>query len=506
MIDDAFGLLEKIAHDQGASLDAALETDSAQHLRAVVRVSQLPLFLQAAADTAEEVSVLLRISTADESGSLIRTPQGRWRLDSGDGKVAPMFPGYESRDEWSSDDVREALHSRGLDMVAELDVDKSPWREAVESRSGRSSWIGYSEASFRAWLETRSSLQVAQELFRLTAGAVVIYRWNDDVQHFGERLLIVPLKAISRLGPPPDDVVWPHEAPIEVVRAAQIEPPSDDVGPYGSLLLRVAAVSAARIIELASTSDGRGDAGDLAIRWQVVDEGGVELDDVEGGLALIRWVATEPTTLRLAIACRVAAQRLPDPLHGPPSDALISVANIAYESAIDDSVREALLQQAELERSFREMDSSLASAREAMTQGFESSLTRALAAVVAIGIAAVTADNFSGPLLIASAGLITAYLVIQATFGLAAHKRDLLSRLGTFELLVRGRGNRLSESLAIEIHTWKKQVGKRVRWLRFILVLVVIAIVVGGIAGASFIEARKDSDRGEEGRSDRRRN
>jgi hypothetical protein len=94
------------------------------------------------------------------------------------------------------------------------------------------------------------------------------------------------------------------------------------------------------------------------------------------------------------------------------------------------------------------------SAREAMTQGFESSLTRALAAVVAIGIAGVTADNFSGPLLIASAGLITAYLVFQATFGLAAHKRDLLSRLGTFELLVRGRGNRLSESLAIEIHTW----------------------------------------------------
>jgi hypothetical protein len=41
----------------------------------------------------------------------------------------------------------------------------------------------------------------------------------------------------------------------------------------------------------------------------------------------------------------------------------------------------------------------------------------------------------------------------------------------------------------------KKQVGKRVRWLRFILVLVVIAIVVGGIAVHVWISMANDSDR-----------
>ncbi len=176
---------------------------------------------------------------------------------------------------------------------------------------------------------------------------------------------------------------------------------------------------------------------------------------------------------------------MPSPLNGPPPEALLPVAEIAYQTSIDSAVREALSRQADLERTFREIDSAVVSAGESMTQTIDHTLTRALGGVVGIGIAAAAADVFRGWWIGAATTLLVLYVLAQATLGLATHRRDIQSRLRGFESVVSQRGARLADPLTKQIELWRGRTNDRVRFVRVLLLFMALVLLVAGIVAAA---------------------
>ncbi|MDQ3878300.1 MAG: hypothetical protein M3290_08140 [Actinomycetota bacterium] len=324
---------------------------------------------------------------------------------------------------------------------------------------------------------------MAKELFARERSLILIYKWKGSAVSLGERLVVCGSKDVSPAElVPAAELRWPHEVEPELLRAAHLLPTTDSYE-WSRSLLRVAAICATQLFESAARTRSI-DESVLPPHWEVPDSRAVESAGVEGILALIRWTSREPTAVRLAIAWRVAADRIVDPLNGPSAASLVSVAEIAYESAIDTGVRDALSRQAELEKNFREIDSSIASSRESMTGAVEGTVTRALAAVVAVGIAAVTSDDFRGWPLVAAAVLIAVYLALQATLVLASNKRDIKARLKTFDLLISGRSGRLGDDLSREIQRWEKRLDHRVRFSRAALIILAMLVFVAGAVAA----------------------
>lgn len=493
MIRDVFEELEAICNRQGTALEEALLQDAADHLRASLQIRQPAHFLEDAGEAAAEISVVVHISLEDEVATLTKTPQGDWRLDSEPGPLADLLKSIDVRDEWSSDEILDAVVGSGVSVETDLRLDKSTWRAAIEASSGHSSWIGYSESSFAEWLQSRTWRQVAKELFSRPASLVLLFKWEGPAVDLGERLVVqkVHNDANSVL---PADVRWPQEAEPEIVRAAHMRP-TEELRDWIRLLLRVAAICGSELFVLANRASGEAESQALPVHWEIDTSQEVDPNGVAGILALVRWTSMEPTAVRLAIGWRVAAERIANPLDGPSEESVLSTAEIAYQSAIDATVRDALSRQLELERSFREIDASISSGRESMSKAVDATVTRALAGVVATGIAAVTADDFRGWLVVAAAGLVAAYLLFEGTVGLATHRRDIQSRLDSFEILVRQRGNRLAGPLVEQIETWKTRTDRRVRLSRIGLLVAAVVVLAGGIAGGIATVERPESQR-----------
>lgn len=483
MIRQVFETLEALAEEQGFSLGDVLQEDTADHLRINFRLADPGKFFDSVQALGNTLEVELKFSLDSEGATFIRTPQGEWSLEAAPKVFGELVGEGEDRHAWRADEVLEAFRQRQIAVEAVLRLDKTAWRTEIEESTGRSCWIGYSEDSFGAWLQSRSWRRIAKELFARPAGVVIIHRWPGAAVELGSRLVIQGPDLQDR-GSPPDDVPWPQVVDGAFARAAHLRV-SDVSDEWMLLLLRTAALCAAELFVLANQASATRQSGGMPVLWDINDEQPVTRDGVEGILSLVRWTSEEPTNIRLAIAWRIAGNRITNPLNGPSAPGLVTVADIAYGSAIDTGVREALARQAELERSFREIDSTVASARESMTQVIDATVIRALAAVIATGIAAATADDFRGWLIAATTTLIALYVLAQATVGLATHKRDIEARLDGFDVLVRERGPRLAESLTDQIRDWRKGTQSRVRRARFFLVSCGVVLFVGGMIATS---------------------
>lgn len=483
MIREAFESLENLCYEQGTPLPDALQDDGATRLTVALTIRHAERFLSGVEAFPAEVGASLSCTSSSGVVQLTRTPQGQWRIDDGDIKsVAPSIPGADVRDAWSSDELAGA----DVDGVweARLTVHKEPWRAAVKAATGCSSWIGYSEASFETWLRDRGWRQVAYELFSSPKASVVLHTWRGLPITLGTRLRVGGWE----LGEDPTaevaDVAWPQEIDKAFLCAAHIEPV--DGPPHRNWmqeLLRVAGASAAEVLMLANGSLAARGSGALSIQWNVDHADPAEIRDVEAVLALCRWTSEEPTLTRLAVAWRVASERIENPFRGPRAEPLVHAAEIAYQTAIDQGVREALSKQVALEESFREMDTALAASRSALTDSVDSAVTRAMAGALAIGIASVTAENFEGWLVTGAAWLLASYLLYQGTVGLAMHRRDVELRLDGLEELVVHRGTRMAASMPTRIRAWKGDLNNRVRCLRIWLVVASVIVGAVGVAG-----------------------
>lgn len=495
MIREGFEGLEAICVGQGTQLEASLRQDAATHLRVSFRIFRLERFLGDVHDAPTAINVAVNTSIEGEVATLTRTPQGKWRLDSPAGPLANLLPSIDVRDEWNSEELLDAVIETEISAEAELRLDKSPWRAAIEASSGYSSWIGYSASSFAEWLRSRTWRQVAKELFSRPAGVVLLFRWDGPAVDLGERLMVGNCEStLEANAAVPADVEWPQDVEAEVLRAAHVRP-TGEVRDWVRSLLRVAAICASELFVLAYRAGSGNESRVLPVQWEIDTSREVDAKGVAGVLALVRWTSLEPTAIRLAIAWRVASERITDPLDGPSEVSMLNTAEIAYQSAIDTSVRDALAHQLELERSFREIDASISSGWESMTKAVDTTATRALAGVVATGIAAVTADDFSGGLIVAAAGLVAAYLLFEGTVGLATHKRDIKSRLDGYDILVRQRGTRFKDPLAGQIELWRARTDNRVRLSRVGLVVAALIVLVGGIVVAIGTDPHNESQK-----------
>ncbi len=499
MIRQAFDALEAVVLEQGPSLGGVIRQDSADLLRVDLPVADSARFLDSARALEANIGVELEFSFDDEVATFVKTPQGDWRLDAEPSIRVELLGEDEDQHAWPASRVLQVSRKREMRAQAVIRLDKTMWRQKIEESTGRSCWIGYSEDSFGSWLEDRSWKQIAKELFARPAGIVMIHRWPGPPITLGPRL-VVQGSDLKDGRPPPDDVSWPQSVESEYVRAAHLMPSEEGTSrDWMLLLLRTGARCAAELFVLANGAAATKESVGIPVLWDINDDQSVTPEGVEGVLALARWTSEEPVATRLAIAWRVAGERVTDPLSGPSASSLVTAADIAYGSATDAGVREALARQAELERSFREIDSAVTTAKEAMSSVIDTTVTRALAVVIGVGLTAVAADNFRGWLIGAVSTLVALYVLIQATVGLAMHKRDIQSRLDGFDVLVSHRGSRLAISVTQQIQRWREQAERRVRLSRVLLLVLSLVLFTGGMTAGVFTasSARSDNERAE---------
>ncbi len=493
---DAFEALERICRTQGIPLEDAIRTDSAQTLSAALGVSNLEgLVRELDVAPIPELTVEVHLVSGTETAAFTRTVTGAWRLNA-DADVAIALPDADIRDTWASAELLSVTNT--MPVAVELRLDKLPLVERQESLFGCSCWVGYSEETFTAWLRSRGWRQIGRSLFERPPGLVLLFKWDHEAVHIGDILTVASFEGVTV---DPVETRWPEPAEQWVVATALLTVPPVLDRPWARPLAGTAGAAAASLLRDASRR-GMALTDALPLAWEIKDTYEVDPERVSATIALTRWVAEDPTPTRLAISTRVAAERLPDPFAGPPPPPLIEAAEIAHRVVVDRTVREALARQSDLEEAFREMDSKVADTRAGLMSAIETVVTRALAAVLATTVAAITSSEITDALIVTAAGLIVLYVLYVAIFGMSTHKDDLIARVDGFEELVRQRRLGLGEGLRAELAEWRRGVEKRVRGSRVALSIVALAVAVAAVVGVTTTRPGAES---EDGSSNRKR-
>jgi hypothetical protein len=442
----------------------------------------------AVVDAGATVTLRLRV---DAHTTVLRCDEpGKWVADERDpSEVLVHLAGHPPLAEWTTGELIAGAAQDGFaavaDGTAEVAFDKAGWRAAVEDEVDRAVWIGPSREGFAGWLRETVPEQIAAKLFSRPGGLVLLADWGTlPAVGRGERLTIGapdcrPPAAVdddvlvTRLASRGESALLPAWRLLAVAPQPQ---PTEIRTP----MQRAIGLTAARLLAAVGDPGHLRPSATQPTEWTLATTPGEADGDFTALVELVRWVGADLSEARLEVARDLAARRIDDPAHEGAAEAIRRAAQLAYTLHVESDVRESLAHQQELEEAFRALDDSVAEMRGKIADALDGALTKALAGALTITIASLASARVRDwPATIA--GIVLAgYLVINA-LNLRHLRDDSVRRLDEAASLAGKRVAGLGDALASELESWKRSLRQRANFALTVLVVVAIAVVVGGI-------------------------
>lgn len=470
-----------------------------------------PFEIRSAQSAIEGVAALVRDHAAtvvlawrtdrDEEIELIREPlSGKWRSrGAASPTVLEALGAVEDYPEW--DDAALAPAFAELDRASgsgRLTLGKQAWRAPLEAAWDRVVWIGPAASGFEQWLMGQESWdELARALLARPGFAVVADDAKPLANGDGRRVELVrpandPSPALDdtdlaaglhRLGRGEELPLW---------RAALLEPGPGLSPAARGRLLGMATAAAAWVLaderrrEVGADAEVLRPRRDRARAYAVADRP-AELDDRAGAAlrALAVWTADELSAARISVAQRIAAAEIARLDDETPAPAVVEAADIAYRVAIDRRVEESLAQQAVFERTFVDLDASVAEIRRDVSAMIDQVVTRTLTGASAFTIAALASPRFRGGAALIAAVLIALFVTANVVLLWRSTRPEAMRRLDDARDEVAVRRSSISAELAAvltsRLHDWRDAVKTRIAGGTAILVALVVALLaVGG--------------------------
>lgn len=421
--------------------------------------------------------------------------QGTWSVS---GDVDELgWPQDDPVDGITTERLVERWHDSGFVGAAcvQLVVHKDPWSAPIAQETSGAVWIGHSLKGFVRWVEGRHPDDSLGALLERGAGLVLLLDWTAEATDLGPNLTIGAPE--TRPAAPPVTPEWPGEGDGWRRRAFLVELDGCPDSLRGPLLVSIGWAAATLLGEEVSRSSVRPDR-DSITRWHLPATHPDVGREPPAVVLLARWVSAEATTTRLAIARKVAATRLDHPIARGGGE-LLEAAEIAYRQTIDSTVQAALGRQVELEQSFRSVDSELSTVRANLLQALDQTVLRAIVGLIATAAAAITTEEKSATFVLSGSLLVAVYVLFSATVELAVARRDAEARITAFESIVHMRGGELAAAPLATLHAWRRQIRRRARWMRWLLVAIAASIACGGALTAAAIDEPPNRSTSEQG-------
>jgi hypothetical protein len=440
------------------------------------------------------VTLVLVHEGDDEDLRLQSMKTDEWTSDGALDLFYPELSSGERPDRWVTADFTEHPPSVGFRARAAIRFEKAQWRDPLSEETGRAVWIGISQAAFVAWLREGSWTGPLSRLFGKPGALVLLGDWTGDAVKLGDRLSIGSLETSAGIPPPASP--WPEQVPPEMrcmldVRVDQLAGSSDLTVALAGLL----GAAAAWLLGEERDSTWSRPSRRSSTSWSIGTDPSQSMTTADAIVELARWVQNESNITRLAIAREIAARRIPTLADAKAREPVLDAADIAYYTAIDDSVQRALQTQLELERSFQDLDGKLADLRATLRQAVDQTMIRALTASLGIAVATLTVARARGWPTVLAAEAVAAYVLFTAWWSLTTMHIDLTSRLDALRDLVRDRAVGLGISLGSKIDGWKRALKRRVIFAQVVLTFIAAVVGIGGAVLGGTI-ARDERPRG----------
>src|SRR6266567_1328911 len=503
---EAFATVRQYAEKQGTEIADASETPSSVSAR--IPLTDFVVALEGAvALLGVGGTIELSLPADDPTVTLVSATPGLWREQSG--SVAAALPSLAGTPpaRWTTE-VLASAKAEFVSAEAVVHLTKDDWKKQIEAETGWGAWLGLSLGGFANWLEA-SWKDVLMELFSHRAALVLIDDWDSPPLVLG-RLVFGGLDYRPATAPDPDPE-WPLPAPATQLRALDLRIDARMPQVIEARILEVAARNAAELLADSRDDQGLRPARLSATVWTFPEDQhekpACRVNQVEAVVSLAKWVSQEPYFTRLSVGRRIAAERIADPLSGPPSRTVIDAADLSYVQVIDERVQAALQGQAELERSFLDMDGDVTRIRGSISGTLDDVLVRALTAALGIAVAALTAKEVRGWPTVAASAIVALYVLYVVSSQMQTLRSDMNERIDLFRDLVRGRNlsrieealggvsglgfNRplyrrefsLGEDVVGKLEGWRSSISNRIRWAR--IALVALAVAIGGLGAVA---------------------
>jgi hypothetical protein len=420
-------------------------------------------------------------------------------------QVLTALQSFEDKDFWPTDLLlrADAQLAQPQDATGQALLSKQAWRAALGLPDDAWAWVGPNLDAFTLWLKATPWQTSARLMFATPVALVLVADAPPFPAGAPTSLRIVkPGTAMAQAPAEPwSGILDKTDEPAWAWRAACLAPPASAPAELRNTLRGVATAAAAwSIAEYRSPGDPPWE-----VRPQLEDARTWRLDEHPQALeaeagetirSLARWVAGGGTELHLSVARVVAAKEIRCPFDNTPSTGPIAAARLAFSIAIDDTVREQLAQQERFERTFLEIDESVAEVRASISSAVDDVVTRALAAALTISIAALASPKVRGLPAAIAAVVILIYLFANVYRLHKPTRAEVTERLDGLDREVRGRRGKIDSSLTSVLEGslvgWRAQIRKRL--CAGIVVLLLLAL--GGIAGLVLSLAEGDSEDG----------
>lgn len=332
-------------------------------------------------------------------------------------------------------------------------------------------WTGWSIHTFSSWLTSVGPHVAMLELLSAGTARIALSDWNGAPIALGPTLTIGDLAC----SPPPDpEIAWPEARPIAPLRMALVS-------------ARQAPSEVAPELRRASVWGGLSVLGE-----QVLPDGSVifdrrtaaritlpadrEVDEhtAEWVKAAIEWVMMESNQTRLTVARQVIAENSETLAVSVDARALIARLEVAYRAAIDERTSRALTALASFNSTMNDLARKIDSAT-------EDSITRIIAAVLAILVGSVVAKDLQGWPLLAASFLVAAYPLWVAFSVLGGIRSDVARQRDTIKQAFPISRSQSGESPEFVGERYAKQIAERLRFRQGLAVFVALGIVIAGI-------------------------
>lgn len=454
-------------------------------LRLEVPLTHDPEAVMGAVDLISQAAdeVALRFEADVGQCEFSRAADGVWTPD-GDVDILPGLTLQEGAEGYTSEALLDTWSNAtgSVAVTASATTGKQQWANEIGSAARATVWLGPHLEGFGKWLDNSSAVNVLSSLLTNAPALVLLGDWSEPPCRLGAALTIAglddPPSVASATAPLRE---WPTPAPEWALRGLDVELS----GAPDRLRPRLAGIlgwAASRLLAARSGDDVVHPDSHSPTSWTVLPHAQAEPTDIEAVRALCHWISREPNRTRLLVAQRTAAARIADPLNGPPDTSVVDAAEISYEQLVSETVQDGLAKQIELERSFREMDSQMATIRSSLTATLDQTLLRALAGMLAIAAAAFAIEKPTSGLVWAGTVLVVAYLLSVVFFQLRFSRAEVADRLTAFRQLLRARGFGLGTAAAETSNAWENNLKRRIGWIRLgLLALCVVILTVAAV-------------------------
>lgn len=485
---EVFDAIEAFVRDHGGDPTTALAEDSTALCRYVVATDRiedalrgLDLLTRAGAST----SVSLDIGGSTVVFASRPPTSGRWDLSGDLAEIGWL-------DDQDADDVDTselADHWRESAIVADASVEvvlqKEQWTAPIAAAVKSAVWAGPRLQGFVAWMTDRPPEATLGLLLRDGPAVVLVRDWTGPPAQLGPDLTLADLN--FRSTPSGSDAAWPATSEDWQRRALSLEV-DQCPEPLSAGLIRAVGWSTAALLAEENLGDEAVPDRNASTRWRLRPLPADTPAVVPSVVLLSRWVSAEPTATRLSVARSIAGSRLSDPFSVVDSALVVEAAEIAYRQTVDLSVRAALAAQLELEQSFRSIDAEFTTVRSHLVETLDQTLLRAAAGLVAIAAAAAATEQDSAVFIRFGSLLIAAYVGFTGTVQLAMARRDAEQRLQAFEVVIGRRGAHLASDVLTVLGDWRRQLLRRLRWMRLALVGSAVVVAIGGLVVAANVD------------------